>query len=84
MTKVHQLKTWPEFFRHIQSGNKTFEIRVNDRDFQVGDILHLQEWDPEIRTYTGKMVSRRITYMTNWFQPNGYVVMALKEMGPDE
>jgi len=38
----HFLKTWAEYFEAVKSGNKTFEVRVNDRDFKVGDILVLR------------------------------------------
>lgn len=42
----HHLKSWPVFFERVISGTKTYEIRRNDRDFRVGDVLYLQEWDP--------------------------------------
>lgn len=41
--KQHVLKTDPEYFEAAASGSKTFEIRRNDRDFQVGDLLTLRE-----------------------------------------
>ncbi len=40
----HELKTWPEYYVPIISGEKTFEIRRDDRGFRVGDILRLREW----------------------------------------
>ena len=70
---VHILKTWPRYFDDVESGGKTFEIRKNDRGFQVGDVLLLREWDPlkTYRTrcveshgdYTGRQLQRRVTYL---------------------
>lgn len=50
--RVHRLKTWPEHFRNLRDGFKTFEVRENDRDFREGDVLALQEWDPKPGLYT--------------------------------
>jgi hypothetical protein len=58
---VHELKTWPQYFAAIRRGDKPFEIRKNDRDFQVGDTLILQEFDPELDRYTGETETRLIT-----------------------
>lgn len=46
MTTTHKLKIWPRMFDAVRRGDKTFEIRKNDRDYQTGDILELEEWDP--------------------------------------
>ena len=40
--KIHNLKIDDEFFREIESGKKTFEIRFNDRDYRAGDIITIQ------------------------------------------
>ena len=42
----HTLKTWPVFFADVETGAKNFEIRKNDRNFQVGDFLRLEEFEP--------------------------------------
>lgn len=42
---VHDLKTWLPHFRPVWDGEKTFEIRVDDRGFQRGDLANLREWD---------------------------------------
>ncbi len=62
--RVHCLKTWPQFFEDIISGIKTFELRKDDRDFQVGDALLLQEYDPYNNggAFTLRAVSRLVVY----------------------
>jgi ASC-1-like (ASCH) protein len=57
---VHKLKTWTEYFQAINRGDKTFELRVNDRDFQNGDILLLQEWN-EDTGFTGNEITVVVT-----------------------
>lgn len=55
---LHSLKIAPDHFAGQVNGTKTFELRLNDRDFQVGDVLALQEYaHPE---YTGRNVKRYV------------------------
>lgn len=79
--KNHHLKTWPEFFEPIQLGEKKFEVRKNDRDFMIGDILILEEYDPETETYTGRIMKRTVSYTLLGGQfgiEEGYIVMSIK------
>ncbi len=59
---THELKCWPEFYEDIASNVKTFEIRKDDRDFRVGDIMRLREWDPKTKQYSGRVTDRHIVY----------------------
>lgn len=43
----HELKVLPQFYGALEDGSKTFEVRKDDRGFQVGDTLRLREWSPE-------------------------------------
>lgn len=79
--KTHELKTWPEYFRPIMSGDKTFEVRLDDRGFKVGDILDLREYHAG-RWYTGNSCRVEVTYILRggaWLPyPSGYVVMSIR------
>lgn len=75
--RIHRLKTWPEYFVAIWNGLKPFEIRVNDRDYQVGDLLVLQEWNPNTSEFTGREVTAPVIYLTTFNQASDTVVMAL-------
>jgi ASC-1-like (ASCH) protein len=74
----HELKTWPEYFEAVASGEKTFEIRKNDREFKVEDVLLLKEFDPNAGSYSGRAIEARVIYMTDYQQKPGYVVMSIK------
>lgn len=80
-TKIHPLKTWPRYFTDIITGRKTFEVRKDDRDFAVGDVLELLEWDPGTKQYTGRRAFHRVTYILpgdSGFLPDGTVVMSIQ------
>ena len=76
--KIHALKTWPEYFEAVAGGEKTFEIRKDDRGFKVGDVLELREYRITEDRYTGRSLWRRVTYITAFDQKPGVVVMAIE------
>lgn len=76
--KMHCLKTWPPFFGAIESGNKLHEIRVDDRGYNEGDILCLQEWDPDTCQYTGRVTFRRVSHITRFSDLSANI---MKELG---
>lgn len=78
---THRLKTWPQFYEAVVSGWKLFEIRKNDRDFKLLDFLLLEEWEPETRMYTGRAALAQITYITDFAQKPGFVVLGIRVSG---
>ena len=79
---THDLKTWPIYFQAILDHAKTFEIRKNDRDFKVGDILMLREYEPVSEQYTGREVCKVVTDVFSHIGfglQSGYVILSLKE-----
>lgn len=79
---VHELKTWPGYFDAVAREVKTFEIRPDDRYFQVGDLLALREWSPSAKDYTpAEPVFREITYVFPGGQfgvEAGFVVLGIR------
>lgn len=80
---VHTLKVWPEHFEAVTEPDpcrrKTVEIRLDDRDYEVGDMLHLQEWDPRTETYSGWDAKVLVTHILRggpWL-PDRYVAMSI-------
>ena len=77
--KHHRLKIEPQYFEDVEAGRKTFEIRREDRGFEIGDTLQLCEFEPMPGLgYTGREVGRTITYISYYMQMAGYVVLGMK------
>lgn len=77
--KIHTLKILPEYYKAVLFGDKTFEIRKNDRDYKVGDRLYLREFNG--KDYTGNVVNKTITYILaggNYGLEKDYVILAIK------
>jgi len=60
---VHELKTWIEYFQLMVSGEKSFDLRKNDRDFRAGHELLLKEYDKDSKKYTSRKLHFKITYV---------------------
>lgn len=79
MYRKHELKIQKRYFDEIINGNKSFEVRKNDRDFWIGDLVVLREW--ENNEYSGREISAEIKHILDdsfiGLQP-GYVVFQLE------
>ncbi len=66
MTPDHTMKSWPAFFQAIKSGHKKHDVRsIADRDFKVGQLALLQEYDPFRGVYTGDELMVQISFITS-------------------
>ncbi|MPZ58466.1 MAG: DUF3850 domain-containing protein [Rhizobiales bacterium] len=59
----HSLKIWPQLFEQVLSGAMTCMLRRNDRGFEVGDELLLEEFRYRLGEYTGRKCRVRVTHM---------------------
>ena len=51
-------KTWPEFFQKVLDGKKNVDLRLADFNIKPGDVLILEEFDPETKGYTGRVIKK--------------------------
>jgi len=84
MTKIHDLKIWPEYYKPVLLGLKKFELRYNaDRKFVVGDVLCLKEYNFEFGLYTGASLKTVIIYkLDSGFNgiEEGYCVLGISHV----
>lgn len=79
-------KILPNYFEDVKKGIKTFEVRKDEDDIQVGDILMLEEWkDGDIFTsgYTGRCIRKKVKYVLRnipqYGLQEGYCIIGLEE-----
>lgn len=82
------LKTDPAVFQDVLDGKKTFEIRFNDRGYQVGDLIvlketkftgqQMREGSPLI--YTGREMQKQISYILSGYGlQDGWVILGITD-----
>jgi hypothetical protein len=86
MMRAHRLKSWPAFFAAVKRGDKTCELRRDDRDYRIGDYLLLLEFDPAAGALKGPSLVRRISHiLTAADAPrgllDGFVLLSVAEAG---
>lgn len=76
---THELKILPFYFKDVATGVKSFELRKDDRNYNIGDKLHLKEWEDE--KFTGRHMTRTISYLIRscpeYGLKDGYVILSM-------
>lgn len=80
--KIIEVKTHPKYLAAAISGEKTFTVRKNDRDYEVGQIIRKMGYTP-LKGYIGEQADFQITYiLTHDDFPDGikegYIVCGIK------
>ena len=86
--KLHELKIKHEYLVEVVMGRKTFELRKNDRDYQVGDLIRfdIKEsiFDSPRDIYIDKDTLYKITYVLKDVPQYGldkdYCILAIKKV----
>lgn len=74
----HELRLASINFDDVAEGRKTFELRKNDHNYKVGDVLLMRE--VENGKYTGRKVKVEVTYILTDYTglEEGYCIMSTK------
>lgn len=59
--KTVSKKILPAYFQDVKTRKKNFEIRLDEDNVEVGDLLILEEWDGN--DYTGSTLVERVKYV---------------------
>lgn len=78
----HELKIVAPYFYDVLDGIKTFEIRKNDRKYNLGDTLDLREYNQFGKFYTGRRCAVNVTYITTFAQRKGWCVLGINNPKP--
>jgi len=87
--RIHELKTDPEPFDASLRGDKMYEIRFDDRDYRVGDMLVLRETSASAEemkkgaelSYTGRALSRIVTNISHDYGvAEGWVFLGVRKV----
>ncbi len=79
------LKTWPSYYKEIKENRKTFEMRLDDRDFKIGDLIVLEEYDLDLG-YSGRSIIKEITHILSgpkFGLMEGWVILSFKGFNPN-
>ena len=74
-------KTWPELFKKILEGKKTADVRLADFDLKEGDILILEEYNPETKEYTGRTIEKIVKNLNKINLTDFYTQEQIKQHG---
>lgn len=86
--QIHELKISPKYFDDVKSGNKRFEIRKDDRDYKVGDLITLKEYENgqytgrEIKNIPIRYILRNVTF--EYGLMDGFCILGLQEEMEDK
>ena len=77
--KTHYKKLVQPFFDDVWDGKKMFELRKNDCNYTVGDLIVLKEYDPMNDTYSGREIEAFITYILQDYEglEEGYCILGI-------
>ena len=77
ITTIHYLKIQDKWMERVLSGEKNSELRYNDRDFQVGDLIVLTRISGEVPSTSKFEITHVLTSDACDGLEDGYCILSL-------
>lgn len=74
-------KVWPKLFQEMLEGKKKFDLRLADFGIKEGDMLILEEYNPETKKYTGRSIKKKVKWLTKFNPTECYSLEDIKKFG---
>lgn len=85
--KTHKVKSHPKPFSQVWDGSKRHEVRINDRGYEQGDGIILEEFNPHTNQFSGRTIEAVVGNVTqggNFGLPSDICCFTLLHVTPQE
>lgn len=78
--RIHNVKCDEPYFSSVLAGKKSFELRKDDRNYQVGDYFCLQRTESGKITDAAENIMAEIVYKLSGFDglSEGYCILGIR------
>lgn len=74
----HYIKCTPKNFKAFNESRRSADVRIADRDYQIGDAVTLREYSDGV--YSGATVSARISWLDDYGCQHGFIALSYVDL----
>lgn len=78
--KIHELKIKEEYYQDLIRGRKSFELRKNDRDYKVGDLIHFVGINGEEYNYNVYIIVYVLKDVPEYGLDKDYCILGIRNL----
>ena len=78
--KIHILKIKDKYYQDLIRGRKSFELRKNDRDYKVGDLIHFVGINGEEYNYNVYIIVYVLKDVPEYGLDKDYCILGIKKL----
>lgn len=78
--KIHKLKIKDKYYQDLIRGRKLFELRKNDRDYKVGDLIHFVGINGEEYNYNVYIIVYVLKDVPEYGLDKDYCILGIRNL----